>query len=311
MKFNNFDRINQIKGSNRINQISSDRSEKSQVDSGKNSRINYDEEIDDKFIPYSNKNINEISDNINKRDINKVNYNYNDPNSMRYNQNEIENNYDTYPNYQETDFDSPNKLYGKDFDNSIENPNKRNIDKNSLILHKNSLTERYIDENKIQKPTNKINENYRKSLSNRDINKIPSNSNRNNISDNLNKNRIVSSDRSNISNRYQFSNRNKFPNRYQFPNRNQISNRPNISQYVNDEILNKGYGMHQKNSYIQMNRTPVTRNYQKNNIKKNLMSPKNNYINFLNDNMRKSPNNINFSPLDTSGNQNERPNIKS
>ena len=69
--------------------------------------------------------------------------------------------------------------------------------------------------------------------------------------------------------------------------------------------------MHQKNSYIQMNRTPVTRNYQKNNIKKNLMSPKNNYINFLNDNMRKSPNNINFSPLDTSGNQNERPNIKS
>lgn len=60
-----------------------------------------------------------------------------------------------------------------------------------------------------------------------------------------------------------------------------------------------------------MNKTPVTRNYQKNNIRKNLMSPKNNYINFLNDNMRKSPNNINFSPLDTSGNQNERPNIKS
>jgi len=60
-----------------------------------------------------------------------------------------------------------------------------------------------------------------------------------------------------------------------------------------------------------MNKTPVTRNYQKNNIRKNLMSPKNNYINFLKDNMKKSPNNINFSSLDTSGNQNERPNIKS
>jgi len=103
---------------------------------------------------------------------------------MKNLKNEIGNNYDTYPNYQETDFDSPNKIYGKDFDNNIENPNKRNINKKSLILHKKSLTERYIDENKIQKPTNKKNENYRKSMSNRDINKIQSNSNRNNISDN-------------------------------------------------------------------------------------------------------------------------------
>ena len=311
MKFNNFDRINQIKGSNRINEISSDRSEKSLVDTGKNSRINYDEENEDKFVPYSNKFLNEILDKNNKRDNNKVNYNYFDPNSIRYKKNETGNNYETYPNYQETDFDSPNKFYGKDFDYSIEDPKKRKIDKDSTILHKNSLTERYTDENKTIKPPNKKNDNYRKSISNRDFDKIPSSSNRNSNFDNINKNTILSSDRSNISTRYQFSNRNQFSNRFQFSNRNQISNRPNINQYVNRDILNKGYGLPQKSSYIQMNRTPVPRNYQKNSIRKNLMSPNNNYSNFLNDNMRKSPKNIYLSSLDTSGNQNERPNIKS
>ena len=97
MKFNNFDRINQIRGSNRINQISSDRSEKSQPDTEKNSKINYDEELEDKFDPYSNKFINDIPDKNNKNDYNRINYNYIDPRSFKYKQNEIDN--DTYPNF--------------------------------------------------------------------------------------------------------------------------------------------------------------------------------------------------------------------
>ena len=244
-----FDRLNQIKGSRRLNQLSIDKSDKSKTQS--------EDENYNKMNYYDFPEKNNLLD-VNNPYSNRDNYMkdlYND----KKNENELN------PNYQETDFS----------DKKLIDSQKRN-----LILHKNSLSERYTDENKNIKSTTKKNEGYRKQISNRDISKIQPNT-KDNIFDNNNKNK-----NKNLGlNTFRSSDRTTFSIGPQYPNNNNNNNYYNKNIYINRP---------QKTSNIEIDRVRIKRNSY-NQIKEN----KNKFIksNSINEGYNGNINNINNSPL--------------